>query len=391
MKNKLTVMIITFVILIGITPLIFGKLMNSRFNTMILKSQQQKGIVAKEVKNKSSYLTTDRTFEVTIPGSAINQKEIKYIKLITEATFKNLPVTNVFFHNTVKDVVLVKQGEIPFLKDNFVFDVVTSDFKHYKYKVIDKNIEIDGVEIGWSAFKGIYVHNKEFKNEDGNIKILIKKNNAIISFNHFISDYLKVGNKIEQNAGLKDIQIKSPRFNGEIKNINSQSETVLKKDTLDSVSNLLVEDVNINNLIKLKDLKINAKIYGLDKKAIQELQNGNDETSQESLKVLLNRGFNGNIKLSVKDLAFMQDLGFLNADINFSIEKGNNVEKINNNDLSFLNLNAKIVASPKLGAIIMMSEPKLGSFIKNENNKSIVIIKINKGKIYINGKEIKSN
>ncbi len=391
MKNKIVIMFLTLVVMIFATPLVFEKLMNSKFDTMLLNLQQQKGIVIKEIKNKSSYLTTDRIFEVTIPGSAINQKEIKYIKLITEATFKNLPVTNVFFHNTVKDVVLVKQGEIPFLKDNFVFDVVTPDFKHYKYRVLDKNIDINGVEIGWSAFKGIYVHNKEFKNEDGNIKILIKKNNATISFNHFISDYLKVGNKIEQNAGLKDIQIKSPRFNGEIKNINSQSETVLKKDTLDSVSNLLVEDVNINNLFKLKDLKINAKIYGLDKKAIQELQNGNDETSQKSLKVLLNRGFNGNIKLRVKDLAFMQDLGFLNADINFSIEKGNNVEKINNNDLSFLNLNAKIVASPKLGAIIMMSEPKLGSFIKNENNKSIVIIKINKGKIYINGKEIKSN
>ena len=391
MKNKIVVMFLTLVVMIFATPIVFEKLMNSKFNTMLLNLQQQKGIVIKEIKNKSSYLTTDRVFEVLIPGKAINQKEIDHIKLISEVTFKNLPVTNVFFHNIVKEVVLVKYGEIPFLKDNFVFDVVTPDFKHYKYRVMDKKVDVNNVEIGWRGFNGIYVDNTEFKNEDGNVYILIKKDNAKIAFNHFIFNYLKNGNKIEQSSQLKNIEIKSPKFNGEIENINSQSETVFKKDIIDTISVLSVDSANINNLFKLNNLKINAKINGLDKKAIEELQQSDDNTSKEALKVLLNKGFNGNLKLNIKDMFFMQDLGFVNADVNFSIEKGNNVEKLNNDDLSFLNLSAKIDASPKIGAMLMMSEPKFAPFIKNENNKSIVIIQIKQGKIYINGKEIKSN
>ena len=68
MKNRFVVMFITFIVMILLTPIIFSKLMNSKFNTMLLKIQQQKGIIIKEIKDKSTYLTTDRIFDVKIPG-----------------------------------------------------------------------------------------------------------------------------------------------------------------------------------------------------------------------------------------------------------------------------------------------------------------------------------
>ena len=115
-NNKLIVMIITFIILIGLTPLIFSKFMNARFNTMLLKLQQNRGIVAKEIKNKSSYLTTDRVFEVTIPGSVLKQKKIKSITLRMEVKFKNLPVSNVWSHNVIHNIKLQNEETIPFFK-----------------------------------------------------------------------------------------------------------------------------------------------------------------------------------------------------------------------------------------------------------------------------------
>ncbi len=383
MKNKIVVMLLTFIVMVFATPVIFEKLMNSKFNTMLLNLQQQNGIVIKEIKDKSSYLTTDRFFEVTIPGSAIKQKEIKYIKLLTEVKFKNLPVTNVIFHNVLTKLVLQNNQEVKFLENNFVFNVITPDFKHYKYVVLNKSIKNNGIVISWNNFNGIYVYPKEFKNVDGNIQI---NNNKIkIDLNHIYTDNLFFKNKIEQLSKLKKADVELPDFKLVINNIESKNFQVNKKNKIDLSTSFLIDNID-SKLFKLNNLNFSIKLLGIDKKAFEALKEGDENQTKE----ILDKGFKGQISLNIKNIFFIKPLGFINADINFTIKNGNNFQKLQNNNLDFLTLNAKINASPQIGSVIAISYPYLASMINVVNNKAQILIKINKGKIFINGKEIKS-
>ena len=388
-NNKLIIMLLTFVVMIFATPIIFDKLMNSKFNTMLLNVQQNNGIVIKPLENKSSYIQTDKTYEVTIPGSVIGQRDIKYIKLLTEVKFKNLPVTNVIFHNIVKKIVLSNNQELKFLENNLIFDVITPDFKHYKYKVVDKKVDIDNqVEIAWNNFNGIYVYPENFKNEDGNIEVTIKKDNSKISLNHLFSQFLILNKKSEQDSKIKEFSIKAPNLTVDVKDVESKSIKIDKNTTIDVSSSTNVKSVDVNNMFKLENATSTISFYGLNKKAIEAIQQGN----RDKVKDLLNSGFSGKLSLDIKNVFFMQPLGFVNIDVDYNVSKGNNYEALRENkDINFLTLNAKIVTSPKLIQFLGMSDPRMASLIKVENNKAIVIIKINKGHIYINGQEIKSH
>ena len=385
MKNKIIVMFLTLIVMIFATPIVFDKLMNSKFNTMLINLQQQKGIVIKEIKNKSNYLTTDRVFEVIIPGTAINQNEIKYIKLLSEVKFKNLPVTEVFFHNIVKKLVLKNNEDIKFLENKFVFNVITPDFKHFRYKVLNNSSQENGITISWRDFNGVYVYLKEFKNEDGNIDI--KNNKFNISFNHIFTDNLFLKNKIEQESRLQNIVLHFPTIHINIQDIDSKNIQIDKNSTIDILSSFFVKEIK-SPIFKLNSAKLNIHLENLNKKALFSLQNGENKGIID----LLNNGFNGNIKLNIKNIFFMKPLGFLFADVNFSVKKGaKNYQKLQNDDLSFLVLNAKVEASPQIGSIVALSYPIIAPFIQVKNNKAIIYIQIKKGKIYINGTEIKSN
>lgn len=67
MKNKLLIMFLTFLVMIGVTPLIFDKLMNAKFNKM-LENVKKDGFEVIQIEDKSTYLQTDRIFKVVIPG-----------------------------------------------------------------------------------------------------------------------------------------------------------------------------------------------------------------------------------------------------------------------------------------------------------------------------------
>ena len=377
-------MFLTLIVMIFATPIVFDKLMNSKFNAMLVNLQQQRGITIKEIKNKSNYLTTDRIFEIIIPGAVINQKEIKYIKLLTEVKFKNLPVTEVLFHNIVKKLVLKNNEDIKFLENKFIFNVITPDFKHFRYKVLNNSVQENGVTISWKDFNGIYVYLKEFKNEDGNIEI--KNNRFKVLFNHIFVDNLFLKNKIEQESKLQNIMLKFPTININIQNINSKNIQINKNSIVDILSNFYVKEIN-SSIFKLNSAKLNIHLKHLNKNALLLLQKGENK----GIANLLNDGFDGIMNLNIKNIFFIKPLGFLSADVNFSIKKGaKNYQKLQNNDLSFLALNAKIEASPKIGSVVALSYPIIAPFIKVKNNKAIISIQIKKGKIYINGTEIKS-
>ena len=107
MKNKLIVMILTFAVMIALTPLVFSKLMNAKFNQMI-ENLNKEGIKVEVIKDKSSYLQTDKILSVEIPKKYLNNTFEK-VNLEVEAKFKNLPVTNVLFLGNIKNVKLMPQ------------------------------------------------------------------------------------------------------------------------------------------------------------------------------------------------------------------------------------------------------------------------------------------
>ena len=109
MKNKLIVMILTFAVMIVLTPLVFSKLMNAKFNQMI-ENLNKEGIKVEVIKDKSSYLQTDKILSVEIPKKYLNNA-FESINLEVEAKFKNLPVTNVLFIGNIKNVNLMPQFE----------------------------------------------------------------------------------------------------------------------------------------------------------------------------------------------------------------------------------------------------------------------------------------
>ena len=102
-KSKIIVMGITFIVLILITPLVFSKLMNAKFNQM-LKKYENEGYSIKLIKDKSSYIQTDKVFEVLIPGKKVNLN-VNDINITLEVKFKNLPVTNVVFEGVVNSIL----------------------------------------------------------------------------------------------------------------------------------------------------------------------------------------------------------------------------------------------------------------------------------------------
>ena len=112
MKNKLIIMLVTFIVLIAITPFVFSKLMNAKFDEM-LDNLRKDGIEIKLIEDKSSYIQTDKLFLVTIPEKFLINKDIalegvKSVTLEIETKFKNLPITDVLFLGKVKKLICLQ-------------------------------------------------------------------------------------------------------------------------------------------------------------------------------------------------------------------------------------------------------------------------------------------
>jgi len=387
-KNKIVIIILTFLIMIGLTPFIFGKIMNSKFNTMILELQQQKNIKIKELKNKSSYLTTNRVFEITIPGRVLNQADIKSIQLLTEVKFKNLPVTNVEFLNTIKKIILINNKKVPLIDNKIKIAVITPDFKIYKYKVFDNSIDLKNKNtlLEWKNFSGIYNEkNKTLKNENGLIELKNSLNSLkIYNIKIFMQD---VYNKKIQQLHF-DANFSNKKLKININNFDLGSKIDILANSIKLKSTAKCNEINVNNMIKINQINSDFEVDGLDKKVYEKLKN--KSYTQKDMDELLKKGFSGKFNLGVKNIFFIQDLGFINLKSQFNL-KNASIAKIHNNDLSFLDLNLSFETSPKLIDIMANVFNPIKQIAIIKNNKAFIDIKINKGKITINGKQIKSN
>jgi len=369
MKNKLAVMIVTFLVLIVLTPFIFGKLMNSRFNTMILELQQNKGVVAKEIKNKSSYLTTDRVFEVTIPGSVINDAGIKYIKLLTEVKFKNLPVTNVFFHNIVKDVELESGEKIPFFKDKIIFDITTPNFKTYafvikpvKYQTFTLN-KITGTFNIKNNIVKLYINNVLAKNK--NIQFNLNNLSSVVEKDkHFFKSENKFNLKVkfmDKEITLNNVDI----FN---------SFDIGKKTLINFKTNL--KKLSFAKIFEVSDFGIKVKIYDVNSTLF--VKSINSQNKNVTLAMLAN-GLKIDLNSSLKALKFLStNEGGFTLNIKTVIHKADSLNDFQLNPDKFITLNIKADISKKLADMISNYFPQMSSFFNTKPDKNgILHIKIN--------------
>ncbi len=388
MKNKLTVMLITFAVLILITPWIFGKLMNSKFNTMLLKLSQQNGIQIKEVKDKSSYLTTDRVFDVIIPGKSLDETEINYIKIQTEVTFKNLPVTDVKFLNTLEKIVLDNNKSVSAIENKIKILVTTPDFKVYKYKLFDNSIDLQNgrAVLNWKNFNGIYDEKAQtFKNDNGLIEIENSMNDfKIYNIKTFVQN---LENKKIQQLQF-DAEFSNKKFTVRVTGFNTDSRLDVLNNDVDLNSNISCSEINVSNMVNIGNINSHFEIKGINKDIYEKLQA--QSYTREDIDKLLQKGFSGKFNLSIGKIFFMQDLGFLDLKSTFKI-KNASINKINSNDISFLDLNMSLETSPQLADIMSNLFPPLKDMMVVKNKKAVVKLMVNKGNISINGHSIKSN
>jgi len=389
MKNKIIVMIITFLILIGITPFIFSKLMNSKFNTMLLKIQQQEGVKIKEVENKSSYLTTDRVFLVEIPGKKINENFIKNLVVKVETKFKNLPVTNVDFFGNVEKVDLVNGENIDSFTKQIKFFVTTPDFKVFSYKVnnIDMNIADNKAKFITEDIKGIY----SLKTMTNDLKIKnvsLKAKNGFIQLKniHNISSYKDTLIHTENRFDVYAL-FENNKF--QINNIRTLTDTKMAKKT--DINVQLSFDKFISSYVSIDNFVTKLSLLNLDTEALKELANNYEDRNNIEL---LKKGFDIVFSSKTKDINFMQnDLGSYLVKADVKVKPNPDIEEdIKKKHLDFVTSHIYYESSPQIATLIMNSVPESAfvfALAKKSGDKVVLDMVLKDSKLTINGEEIK--
>ncbi len=398
MKNKLIVFIVTFFVMIVITPFVFNKLMNSKFNKM-LDNLRKEGIVIKELKNKSSYLLTDRVFLVKIPGEKLDENNIKYIEAKVESKFKNLPVTDVRFLGDVKKIVFTDEKLTEdinsLIKDKIKFLVITPNFKVYKYKVFDNNISDNEVVLSFSGINGVYDYSKNkniFFLKDLVLNVNNKYGYKLSNFkNIYYNKNYEIANSSEFNFTIVIDKNKLLFKNVKVNNTLIESRKA-KNNFNDSIA-----EINFNNLMISKNNTLKVDVENFDYDLLRKIEKEKDNNKRKILlKKLISKGLDANLKLLIKDIEVKnQKIGFvdLNAKLNLKPDK-KLFEKLENKNLEDINLSIEFKTTQKIAAVLVISNPILMPIFmnaKHQNNILITDIEIKKGKIFINGKEIKSN
>ena len=394
MKNsKLIVMFLTFLAMIAITPFIFGKLMNAKFNQMLnnLKSQ---GIVINELESKSTYLTTDRVFDVKVPGSVIDNNEIDYIHMKVEAVFKNLPVTDVRFKGKVKELVLKtldnyqNQKFNEKIKDKIRFLVITPDFKNYKYTIEDDKIDFDKeFEVGYSGINGLF-YNKDIKKNTLNIaKFYIKNDRFLAQANNLKSVRVIEGN-VTSDDSKANFLIKIEDTNINVNNFSSHNViTYAKKVT--SVTKADVDNINVNNQLLINKIELLNEVKGVDLDTLREIQT-NPNPRDEDLIKLLEKGLKLESKLNIAEVKDKNEkLGFLNLDVKLDVKPTDNlIANINAKDFGFVDFKLKLKTTPKIANVIISAFPQallIFADAKKEGDAIVVDFEFNNNKVLVNG------
>jgi len=397
MNKKLTVMIFTFLVMIAITPFIFGKLMNSRYNQM-LDDLRAKGIEIKIVDDKSSYLQTDKVLEVTVPSKLLNsQGLIEKVKLNIETKFKNLPVTNVVFLGKIDRVVL--NGEFKkfekdfneFLQKHIEFVVTTPNFRDYTYRFKDIKIDKDPI-LGIEHITGMFKYKGLIKNRLNIKDAYIKDKKGFIEIKNFKNEF--EGNEKEYFSKTDfNVNVNLNTFKLQVDNISSITKTVLN-DIAKVNSTFKFKTLNIPNALNADTFKLKTEIKGIKTDVLKQLAQAKEYEKDKYLEKIFKKGFDVNIESTLKNVKIMQrDLGGYTLDLKLKFLPTDNLqEKINTSDLDFINAKLHLVTTPEIANIIMNTLPRsafLFALAKKENGSVILNLEFKDGKLYSEGQLVK--
>jgi len=390
-KNKLAVMFITFLVLIAITPFIFSKLMNAKYNKM-LNQLRQKGLVIKVVEDKSTYLTTDKILDVTIPAEVLDLQNVaKSVRLKVETKFKNLPVTNVVFLNDVEEVKLldsyaeIQKDVNEFFKNHVKFVVTTPNFRDYAYRFNDIDIKKDFNAV-IKNIKGTLSVNDIVKNRFSIQTAYIKQGSQIIEIKSIKGD--SEGNDKTYHSNVTfNVNVNLPSVKVQVNDVTLKSYYSIDKKTnvifSADFNKLLAKDV-----AQVENFKFKFSMKKVDTEALEELSKNSQ--SQEALNRVFEKGLCLGLTSSVKSAEITkQDLGgydlTLSADF---LPTKDFAQKIESKNIDFLNLHLHFVSSAQIANLIMNVYPQsafLFALAKKENGNVELNLDIKKGRLYSNG------
>jgi len=368
MKTKPIVMIVTFVVMILLTPVIFSKLMNSRYDTMLLNLSQN-GYKIKTIKENIGYLKSERVLDVVVPGEKLGLKDVKFIEAKVKTYFKNLPVTNVYFEGKVKDIKLKKPNPlIEKLAKKIEFKAVTPDFKTYAFTINPIKYQILSID----TIKGKLDTKKHILsfNTNGNIK----ENNLtfqVANLNTFIQ---KEKDFLRNKSGF-DIDIKLGEKGAVLKGVVLDNTISFRKNPFIDFK-LSFNNLNFSKIIEADDFYADVKAYDFNKTLFKKVMFNKDKNL--TLNLLAN-GFKLDINSSLKNLTFLGfNQGGIDLLVKISVDKAKSIEDFNKNFKKYVAVKIKADMSKEFAKMLSQSFPVLRGFLRVPADKNgIVHININ--------------
>ncbi len=395
MKSKLIAVVLSFIIMIGVTPLVFSALMNKKFDSM-LESLKKEGYKISQIEDKSSYLKTDRVFEVVVPGKKIdNTGYVKDIVLKVETVFKNLPVTDVKFFGEVLKIELLNKYDTEILnkaiKDKIKFVVVTPNFKVYKYKVFNNKIVLEDTKFLFDDVEGELLYPKKNTLKIRDIILGSLTQPIMFEVKNFLTVYKKENNTLSQKNKFDFfVTLNSSKLsllNVNIDNIAYFSEKLKVITTID------IKNADIFSLLRMSGFNLKFDLDGVDAEMIKKLENADSESAKQKVALeILQKGFNVLANLNISHIFVKnRDLGYLKLDVKAVFYPTSNIlEKMQQSDFSFLDLKLHLETTPEIATLLMNEAPEfafLFAFAKKDKNL-VLDLEIKKGRLFVNGEEI---
>jgi hypothetical protein len=395
-KQKYLVMGLTFLILIAVTPLIFSKLMNAKLNKMV-ENLNKEGYSVKLIKDKSSYLKTDKIFLVDIPGDKLNNQLIDNLEFKIETTFNNLPVTKVDFKGVLEKINLTAKeynDDINSLFDEKIkFTAVTPNFKVYDYKIENINLPIGNAKINIKGIKGIFEYSSIKSNKLSIDDISFITDNLLIELKNVKNNSFYEKNDIK-NENKFDFYLKAANNNIQINNVKISTHSLIDKKT-SVISKISFDNFISNNFLNMENFVFNLNILNLDTPALIAIANEIDPQKRDLLTLnLLKKGLEINLKSQAKKIEVMnKSFGFYLVDANLKVLPDPNLqEDIKTNNLKFLNSTIHYESTPEIATLFMNLFPKsafIFALAKKTNGKLILDVNLKDSKLFVNGEEIK--
>ena len=368
MKTKPIVMIVTFIIMILLTPIIFSKLMNSRYDTMLLEFSQN-GYKIKTLKEDIGYLKSERVLDVVIPGEKLGLKDVEFIEAKVKTYFKNLPVTNVYFEGKVKDIKLKHQNPlIENLAKKIEFKVITPDFKTYAFTINPikyKTLNIDTIKGNLDVKKHILSFNT---NGD------IKENNLTLEISN-LNTFIQKEQNFFRNKNDFNLNIKLGEKGAGLKNVNLDNTLSLRKNSFVNFK-LSFKKLTFSKVVDANDFYADIKAYDFNKTLFKKAMFNDDRNLTLTL---LANGFKLDINSSLKNLTFLGfNQGGINLLVKISVYKAKNIEDFEKNFKKYLAIQIKADMSKEFARMLRQSFPLLRGFLSVPPDKNgIVHVNIN--------------